>query len=575
LKKFLLFCKKKYIFKYIYILEWKISFMLSKQGLALCLCVLACVCGNSFAQGLSGFAAQIIAKEDSLKRLDSLVKADSIARAAEAAALLPPPSSPISSVTPYAILPDSAALSAQAAADSVAKAEQAKKEQTKLDSVERVLAAERAAAAAKAKPIYPSYEIYLDSLDSYAKSLYPGMRTLDSLKLAVTTAPLAPKSEYETQAAFDSRVANYEKDKKQKVKALEKDYYTREKASIDKLVQAITIKDDIQPEWGGLLQKDSTIDGYLERINKFLTKINDMKIRTAQSDKLFAGLALSDGDSATIAKSRAEKNFLYTSRLQRACELMQDYILQEQSKVLSTERKKVDMTLGAYNVEKQEFELSMSDINSKTVPFNYSGKIKIPPAQAQVIDRKTDDFTVSLDYINFPFVVDSASLFPGVKKGYVFYKDQEFPHVGGFMNVPGFEKHPNYLDWALRADSMLSGKLLPRKLDSLYAMSKVKYKEPKAPSGPSWWTAPRVVRVIALTLSAASLGVGIWQNSEASSKEKDAKAIYDKAVKTKDESLKKSYNDAVSDKESAENLRNIFYISSGVLGSAGIVSFFF
>jgi hypothetical protein len=119
-------------------------------------------------------------------------------------------------------------------------------------------------------------------------------------------------------------------------------------------------------------------------------------------------------------------------------------------------------------------------------------------------------------------------------------------------------------------------------------MSKVKYKEPKAPSGPSWWTAPRVVRVIALTLSAASLGVGIWQNSVADSK-KPSKGDYktaDDALKTalqtgaeadkkKYESLKKSYDDNDKKSQDAETLRNVFYISSGTLGAAGIVSFFF
>jgi hypothetical protein len=257
---------------------------------------------------------------------------------------------------------------------------------------------------------------------------------------------------------------------------------------------------------------------------------------------------------------------------------MQDYIIQEQTKVMNTERRKVVMSLGAYNVEKQEFELSMNDINSKTVPFNYTGKIKITPAQAQIIDRKTDDFTVSLDYINFPFIVDSNSLFPGVKKGYVFYKDQEFPQAGSFQNVPGFEKHPNYLEWALRADSMLSGKLSPRKLDSLYAMSKVKYKEDK---GPSWWTAPRVIRVIALTLSAAGVGVGIWQNHEASSRKdklKDTEGKWHDAVKAggaNADNVKKEYDRDKDRLNNFENYRNISYISAGALGGIGLVSFFF
>jgi hypothetical protein len=107
----------------------------------------------------------------------------------------------------------------------------------------------------------------------------------------------------------------------------------------------------------------------------------------------------------------------------------------------------------------------------------------------------------------------------------------------------------------------------------------VKYKEDK---GPSWWTAPRVIRVIALTLSAAGVGVGVWKHIEANNKQSDlkdtgeaAEAAWSDRDKVKYDNLKKDYDSDKKSLRDLENQRNIFAISAGALGAIGMVSFFF
>jgi hypothetical protein len=503
------------------------------------------LCGSLFAQDQGGFATQIQtaqAERDSLARLDSQDRLDSLAKQ-----------------------------------DSIANAI-ADTEGARQDSIAAAEAAAKAAAVAAAAPVYPYYEAYLDSVEAYVRNLLPSVESLDSAKRAASEETLKPKSDYETQAAYDQRAAGFGKAKEQKIASLEKEYFEKEKG-ISYLVFAAVLKEDIQPNWGSLLQKNADADEYRNRMDTLSYRISDARIKISQLNKQLSRLILKKGDSVKIVKNLQEKNSIYISRLEKAGVLMQDYILQENVTVLRTERKKVDMSLGAYDVEKQEFDLNMHDIYSEKYPFDYTGKIKIPTAQAEIIDRKTDDFTVSIDYINYPFIINDGKIFPGAKKAYVFYKEQEFHNTGVFKNVSGFENQEGYLEWAMHADSLISGKLLPKNLDASYVMQKTKYKED---TGPGWWNASRVVRTIAFTLSAASLGVAIWQNSKVDSKIKDMKKTFDEAesaiTNNKHDTyseIQKDYNNQKSELRDAENLRNIFYISAGTYGLIGMVSFFF
>lgn len=440
--------------------------------------------------------------------------------------------------------------------------------------------------ASKSAASYQNYENYLDSIVALARAIQPGKDKFEAEKAAIIARTPGPKSEFEKQADYDRKIANFDKDKQKEIQNLEKKFQTEEKARLNRLRAAINYK-DIQPEWAGILKRDTTIEGYESRMARLAGRSHDMKRKTEQVSEIVAGMGLSKSDLETLDR----KNRIYLARLDRARELMQDYILQERAQVLGTERKKVNMSLGTYDIEKQEHELNMNDITSPTVPFDYVGKVKIPPQQAQEIDRKTDDFTVSIDYINFPFILDGKKLFPGAKKANVYYKDREFPNTGTFRKLSIFETAPGYAEWAMHADSLISGKLVPRKLDSLYAMKRElpktakagKQKAPKEAAGGTWWDRNKnIVRGTFFVLAAAGTGVGIWQNSEAVSKKKDLEILFDAAEaaviagERQNYSAKgKEYTEAYNNLRNTETLRNGLYIGAGVFGSVGVVTLFF
>jgi len=566
--------------------------MLNLGGKCVLVFVILLLCGYSFAKppvvkasapapaakpANSGFAAQMAAKKaaqakrDSLARLDSLAKLDSIAKAMEADRL-----DSLARIAETDRL-DSLAKVETARQDSIAKVEAvrqdsiAKVEAARQDSIAKAEAIARAMA-----PPYPHYEAYLDSIEAYVRYLLPSRDRLDSAKKAISEETLKPKSEYESQAAYEQRAANFDKNKQQKIDNLEKEYFEKEKG-IEKLVLLSAFKEDFQPNWGGLLEKNTNADGYKGRIDTLSYKINEMNVKIAQLNRQLGTLLLQKSDSTKIAKNLREKNFIYLTRLKKGGEVIQDYLLQEQAKVLRTDRKKVDMSLGAYDIDKQEFDLGMRDVYSEQYPFDFVGKVKIPPDQAEIIDRKTDDFTVSIDYINYPLMIKGVKVFPGAKKAYVFYKDREFQNDGVFRNVEGFENVEGYLEWALRADSLIFGKLQPKDLTPSYAMQKVKYSED---TGPSWWTVPRFVRVAAFTLSAASLITAIAQNDRVDKKLKTAKTALAEAEAVMFDPIlypekRSDYYDEKKKLENAETMRNGFYISAGAFGVIGLVSFAF
>jgi len=414
---------------------------------------------------------------------------------------------------------------------------------------EPAVAEEKKAEPPPPKTGYPSYEVYLDSIELIARLLLPARITLDSMKYVIN-------SQFGT-----------EKNKQIKIDNLEKQHKTKEKKIMDKLTSTIRLSKDIQPEWNGMLQENETeVSEYQKRIDKFKEKISDMNVMITRINSLLVKLKVNQSDIDALEK----KNLLYIKRLEWACELMQDYMLKEYAQVLSTERKKFDMSLGEYDFDKEEYPVKVKDIASN-VPFDYQGILKIKSRLAETIDGEIDDFTASIDYLNYPFILDGAKAYPGAKKMHLYYEDKEINAVGTFKNVDGFDWREGYTEWATRADSLISGKLKYRNLDSSYAMKKFPF-----------WTAKRIFRATAFVLSAVSVGLGYWQNSSVKNKTKTANELYGEAWnaaiakdKAKHDEKAGAYDDKVNSIQDSKFARNGFYISGGVFGVAGIVSFFF
>jgi hypothetical protein len=445
------------------------------------------------------------------------------------------------------------------------------------------------------------YEDFLDDIEELAKSVMPEKKRLDSLKAIASAETPAPKDEYEKQADYEKRAADFEKAKQQKMQSLEEEYKERTKKPMGKIKQGIIGKDDFQPAWAGMLNKDaSNIKEYGERSAKILGKISEMKLKIFHVSELLGNLNFSQSEIKPITMRWQQKNLLYISRLERAIELMQDYSVQEQAKVLTTDKKKVAMALGAYNAEKEIFDISISDSASQAVvPFDFSGAIKMPPDQARETNKQTDNFTVRVDYINYPFIINGVNTFPGTKKIHVYYKDKELQSKGNFADVQRLSKNNSYVHWKVHADSIISGKLVSKKLDSAYAMDLegVDYaddddksvKGSKAASdasssGDSFWTTRNKIRIAAFAVSALCLGLGISKDGDVSDNKKAANALREQALGIKSiygedseqyRSAAAAHGTSKDKVSSSESSRNAFYAGAAIFGIAGAATFFF
>jgi hypothetical protein len=431
-----------------------------------------------------------------------------------------------------------------------------------------------------------AYENFLDSMETLARAMLPEKERLDSLKAIVNAESPVPRDEFEKQAEYEKRIAAFEKAKQQKMADLEQEYRKRTKEPSDKIKSGIASKEDLQPDWAGMLKKDAaSTEIYKERDGKLREKIAEMTSKISLVGDLLGRLNFSQSEIKTLTEHWQRKTMLYFSRLERAQELMQDYIVQEQAKVLATEKKKAEISLGIYNPEKEEFEITMNDTTSQTVPFDFSGTIKMPPAQAKETNRQTDNFTASVDYINYPFITEEMIFYPGAKKARVYYKSQELPTMGSFKNVQRLSDMPGYSEWVIYADSLLSGKLKPKNLDQVYVMStkitkKIETDIPShEPNAATFWTMKNTMRIAAFAISAASLGLGIWQdgNVKNNGEKMNQKYLEAGAARGTPEYEKKysEFKKSADDVDASQNLRMGFYIGSGVFGAIGIATFFF
>jgi len=422
-----------------------------------------------------------------------------------------------------------------------------------------------------------NYETFLSSIRVAISTMQPEIDALESSKRAVNAQTSAPKDEYESNEAYQKRVADFEINKFKKIDSLNTAFKAKTKPIADKLKTRLLDKKDYQPDWGGLLKKDTDTEGYKERMSNFENKASQMSVKIDEISTELAKLDFgSSSETERLHEAFATKNTLYISRLKRAQELMKDYIVQEQTRILTTEKLKPEMSLGTYDADKEEFEFSMKD-NGTDVRFNYFGVIKISGDQAREMNRQTTDLSAAIDYINYPFITQGAKLWPGVKKPHIFYKDKEILiAAGSFKSIEELGQMPGYMEWAIYADSLLSGTLAPRGWDSTYATGGKIIIPPKK-------TSPMItiLRATTIALAAASAGLAIKYNNDVKTNSEKAKDSYSDALNY----LKNNQNDATYNEKrniyykekkkenDAETKRNVLFGATGVFAAAGVSLF--
>ncbi|GHV16991.1 hypothetical protein AGMMS49938_17480 [Fibrobacterales bacterium] len=272
-----------------------------------------------------------------------------------------------------------------------------------------------------------------------------------------------------------------------------------------------------------------------------------------------------------------QKHQDYSARLDRTAEVLEDYIIADESRIITEFPLTSEIALGAYDADKEHFELTVQDTAGTKSPFVFAGSVGIPVATAKEMNRSTAGFAVSIQYLNYPFRIDTVSVNLAMQKLNITHNTKPVTVVGEFKEIPYYVSQPGYASYKTHSDFLLAGTIKPRGLDIAYALGKqasadAAIANQKSGSGLGWRGWSR----IGLSVAAAALGAIAVNNhlkaDDESDKFKGKKlppAGPDRDAFIAD--IKKA-NQNISD---YENSRNIMGIGAGVCVGLGVLTFVF
>ena len=352
-----------------------------------------------------------------------------------------------------------------------------------------------------------------------------------------------------------------------------------------------------------ILAKDTTVEGYRARMGRVTARIRqiDGEIKTIienfsstypalepqrqqepEQDFEHRKTAWHNEGIRQVGVLRY-KHEAYRNQLVRSLKVLEDNITANELKLMTETPPNARITLGAYDVEKEVFEITVEDTANAKTPFHFSGMAGIPRDTAKVMNRSTDGFIVGVSYINYPFVSEDSSFNLALKELFLSRKAVPLKVNGVFKPIARFEEMEGYGTWRAHADSLLSGALKVQGLDLDYALKGDKAKEAAgaAASGGKlgWrgWT-----RILAFTAAAVCGTLAVVKHLNVGKYEKRFNDInrtrpeltdpaddvwYDKNY----DSLKDNF-DKIKDNES---YRNIYGAIAGVFAVAGGLTYAF
>jgi len=171
------------------------------------------------------------------------------------------------------------------------------------------------------------------------------------------------------------------------------------------------------------------------------------------------------------------KHQAYRNQLVRSLKVLKDNITATELKLITETPLNAKITLGAYDVEKEIFEITVEDTANARTPFHFQGKAGVPRDTAKAMNRSTASFLAGVSYISYPFVSGDSSFNLAMKELSLTRKAVPLKVEGAFKPVGRFEEMKGYGKWRAHADSLLGGALKVQGLDLDYALRGEKAKE--------------------------------------------------------------------------------------------------
>jgi len=364
------------------------------------------------------------------------------------------------------------------------------------------------------------------------------------------------------------------------------------------------------------LAKDTTVEGYNKRIGRVQTRIaqieSEIRVIFADFPNTYPALAPIRPDETLQDFERRKASWqyegekqlntlkykydIYKAKLVRSIETLRDNIITTEAQVITENRPNARITLGAYDADKEFFEIDVQDTADTKSPFHFVGKVGIPTDTAKVMNRSIEGFLAGVSYLNYPFASGDSSYNLAMKNFSLSRKSVPLKVNGTFKHIGRFEAMEGYSQWNIHKDSLLSGLLKPQGLDLNYALKGEKPKITVAEAtdaeeakksgglGGRGWT--RIFTFVPAVGLGAAAGYFHFMKVEKSKKDFD-KIMKDKPETSKNgeydkwyDSIKKNgeYGKLEKDKKAVndnENLRTYFSAGAGGLAFIGILTFIF
>jgi len=364
-----------------------------------------------------------------------------------------------------------------------------------------------------------------------------------------------------------------------------------------------------------IIARDTTVRGYRLRMNRVKARIKqiDSEIKVILEDfgRTYPPLEPKRPDETMQDFERRQttwredgirqagllryKHEAYTNQLVRTLNVLENNIIATESQLIAETPANAQITLGAYDVEREIFELDIQDTTNAKTPFHFVGIVGIPRDTAKAMNRSTDGFLIGINFLNYPFVYKDSSYNLAMKGLSLSRKATSLRVNGSFKPISKFEFMEGYMvPWRSHADSLLGGELKVNScLDLDYIMGKKgcgKSTDVAAPTSPilpvqnlGWrgWT-----RIGTFTAAAIFGAVAVKKQMDVLHYADEANAIkpnlppmpdpasndyiswYDDSNVAEHRTHTENYNKSLSS-------RNIFGAFAGVFALGGILTFVF
>jgi len=251
------------------------------------------------------------------------------------------------------------------------------------------------------------------------------------------------------------------------------------------------------------------------------------------------------------------KHQAYRAKLQRAIEVLDDYILAQGGKTRSITVDPVEMALGTYNADQQVYPFVIEH-REDSVAFRYDGQMNIPIDAAKALNKQTTSLTVVANYFDIPVRTTAGLRYPAWSNLMVSEKGKNYTTQGTFR-IPGeWMNDPLVSRTVARADSLRKGLIEVRGLGPDYALNSGSAAKGH---GRTWLY---VVRGVLFASAATGFTYAYLQHHD--------------AQKESDNFNPKNYGEALAtldDIHAKDKRRNEALIAGGALTLVGAVTFCF